>query len=97
MYSDCKVMGYACTRCLQWSTAIREGGLLPRLYVSPTTPLQIESNRADMNSLAWGAASDVVLALYPMFVFYRLNVSLRRKIFLSALMGGGLKRSLRTV
>ncbi|WPH01524.1 Hypothetical protein R9X50_00437000 [Acrodontium crateriforme] len=38
---------------------------------------------------SWGAASDIVLALYPMFVFYRLNVSLRRKIFLSALMGGG--------
>lgn len=38
---------------------------------------------------SWAAASDVVLASYPIFVFWSLNLSWKRKLGLCALMGGG--------
>ncbi|KAF2721794.1 hypothetical protein K431DRAFT_209419, partial [Polychaeton citri CBS 116435] len=39
---------------------------------------------------SWSAASDFVLAVYPVFVFWPLNISTRRKIGLCFLLGGGL-------
>ncbi|CAK3792472.1 Hypothetical predicted protein [Lecanosticta acicola] len=38
---------------------------------------------------SWAAASDIVLASYPIFVFWSLDLSWRRKLGLCALMGGG--------
>lgn len=39
---------------------------------------------------AWMAASDGVLAIYPIFIFWNLKMSWQRKAGLCALMGGGL-------
>ncbi|KAG8532526.1 uncharacterized protein KY384_002403 [Bacidia gigantensis] len=39
---------------------------------------------------SWAAVSDVVLALYPVIVFWNLKISLRMKIGLCLLMAGGL-------
>lgn len=38
---------------------------------------------------SWAAASDVVLATYPFFIFWTLNLSWKRKLALCSLMGGG--------
>lgn len=39
---------------------------------------------------SWMAASDAALAVYPMFIFWNLQMSWQRKAGLCALMGGGL-------
>lgn len=39
---------------------------------------------------SWMAASDFVLALYPIFIFWDLQMSWKRKAGLCALMGGGI-------
>ena len=39
---------------------------------------------------SWMAASDVALAIYPIFIFEDLQMSWKRKAGLSALIGGGL-------
>ena len=49
-----------------------------------------ENIELTMNSAGWAAASDVVLALYPVIVFWNLKISLRMKIGLCLLMAGGL-------
>ncbi|KXL44959.1 hypothetical protein M433DRAFT_67749, partial [Acidomyces richmondensis BFW] len=42
---------------------------------------------------SWSAASDLVLAIYPITVFWNLKVSWKRKFGLCALMGGGVLAS----
>ncbi|KIM94545.1 hypothetical protein OIDMADRAFT_149274 [Oidiodendron maius Zn] len=38
----------------------------------------------------WNAVSDLVLAIYPVFIVYRLQIALRLKVFLCIIMGLGL-------
>ena len=40
--------------------------------------------------IAWAAASDVALAVVPVYVFWDLNISTKLKIGLCLLMSGGI-------
>lgn len=42
-----------------------------------------------MHDTAWGAAADLVLALYPAYLIWNLQMRLRLKIILICLMGLG--------
>lgn len=42
-----------------------------------------------MASIGWAALSDILLAVYPIFVFRKLRVSRKVKVAMLGLLGGG--------
>lgn len=58
-------------------------------YLPGSCAFRSTTSKAGFFQGSWAAASDAVLASYPIFVFWDLNMSTRRKVGLCALMGGG--------
>ena len=51
---------------------------------------EIHSDKStDVSYIGWAAALDFFLALYPVFVFWQLQMSIKRKIGVSCVMGLG--------
>lgn len=69
------------------SGTFKEVGFFQTLKQRKFSPLELSADI--MASIGWAALSDILLAVYPIFVFRKLRVSRKVKVAMLGLLGGG--------